>query len=73
MGKLVAFAFGGYQLAEDSLSLLEIRQIYLNFDVEPSRSQNSVIDQIYAICCSNNDYPISGREAIHFTEKLVDC
>ena len=73
MGKLVALAFGGYQLAENSLSLLEIWQIYLNFDVEPACSQNGVVYQINAIGGGDNDYPIGGRESVHLAEKLVDC
>ena len=56
---------------QDLIPSFEIGKANLNFPVEPARSDQSTIQDIFAIGGSHNDNIIVGSEAIHFYQKLV--
>jgi hypothetical protein len=71
-GNLIAAALGGYQLAENTLPLLQAGQIHWHLYVKPTSTEDGVIDQVYAIGGCYYDYAVRGGKAVHFTEELVN-
>ena len=49
----------------------EIGKSHLYFPVEPPRSDQSIIQNIFAIGGSHNDNIIIGSESIHFHQQLI--
>ena len=56
---------------QDLIPSFEIGKADLDFPVEPARSDQSTVQDIFAIGGSHNDNIVICSEAIHFHQKLV--
>ena len=51
-----------------SFTFVQVRQVNMNLSVETSSTQQSLVQNISTVCCSQHDDTTIGTETIHFGE-----
>mmetsp|Transcript_35777 Transcript_35777/g.106792 ORF Transcript_35777/g.106792 Transcript_35777/m.106792 type:complete len:256 (-) Transcript_35777:1616-2383(-) len=57
---------------ENLLPALQVRLVNLNLPVEPPRSSECLVENVYAVGAGEYDHIARGREAVHLDEELIE-